>query len=292
MERRQLEYFLAVVDTGNVSAAALELHVTQPTISVALRTLEKELGGQLFSRSPTGLTLTATGQALVEPARQVLRDFSVAHERVRDVLGLAGGHLDIGAVPALASGWLMDFIVAFRKTHPEVGVRVHAEIDDETIAAQVRSGRYNLGLTVTQPTVLGLETRSVGHQTLQALMPPGTADRGEPVEVTELAVLDFVCMHRDRSISRRWFEQELSQRNLAPRVRIELGTPDGILPLVEAGAGFALWWTPMSARTGDCVLRPIRPELRRPIMLSHREGVLSPAAEAFLDIVAASDAKI
>ncbi|MGH3652353.1 LysR family transcriptional regulator [Glutamicibacter sp.] len=284
MERRQLEYFLAVVDTGNASAAALELHVTQPTISVALRTLEKEVGGQLFSRSPAGLILTATGQALVEPARQVLRDFSMAQERVRDVLGLAGGHLDIGAVPALASGWLMEFIVAFRKAHPDVGVRVHAEIDDEAIAAQVRSGRFNLGLTVAPPAVLGLETRTVGHQRLQALMPPGSANSGEPIDVTELAALDLVCMHRDRSISRRWFEQELSQRNLAPKVRIELGSPDGILPLVEAGAGFALWWTPMSARIGDCILRPLRPELRRPIILSHREGVLSPAAEAFLQI--------
>src|ERR671927_291682 len=209
MERRQLEYFLAIVDTGNVSAAALQLHVTQPTISVALRTLEKELGGQLFSRSPAGLALTATGQALVEPARQVLRDFSVARERVRDVLGFAGGHLDIAAVPALASGWLMDFVVAFRKAHPDVGVRVHAEIDDEAIAAQVRSGRVNLGLTVSQPAALGLATRTVGHQTLQALMPPGSPHDGQPVDVAELASLDFVCMHRDRSISRRWFEQEL-----------------------------------------------------------------------------------
>ena len=45
MERRQLEYFLAVVEAGSVTAAAVQLHVAQPTISVALRALEKEFGG-------------------------------------------------------------------------------------------------------------------------------------------------------------------------------------------------------------------------------------------------------
>lgn len=288
MERRQLEYFLAVVDGGSVTSAAASQHVSQPTVSVALRALEKEFGGQLFERTPNGLALAAAGRALVDPARQVLRDFSVAAESVRDVLGLAGGSLDIGAIPAVASGWLLDRLAAFRRAYPEVGLRIFPEIEDESIAALVRNGQYNLGLTVSQPDIPGLGTAEVGAQVLQALLPPGSARSGEPVTIEELAPMDLVTLHRNRSRSRRWLEARLGERGLSPRVRVELGSTDAIVPLVAAGAGYALWWTPMPALSlGECVLRPLVPGLTRPIVISYRSGVVSPAADAFLQLLGA-----
>lgn len=286
MERRQLEYFLAVVDAGSVTGAAATLHVSQPTISVALRALEKESGGQLFERSPIGLTVTAAGLALVEPARQVLRDLAVARERVRDVLGLAGGSLDIGAVPAVASGWLLGPLSAFRRAYPEVTVRVDTEIEDEIITSRVRSGHYNLGLTVSPPDSPGLSSTKVGDQVLQALLPPRSPAAGQPISIEELGGMDLVTLHRDQSRSRRWLEAQLGARDLIPRIGVELGSTDSIVPLVADGIGYALWWTPMPATSlGECVLRPLVPELQRPIFIANRSGVVSPAADAFLKIV-------
>ncbi|MGH3631406.1 MAG: LysR family transcriptional regulator, partial [Sciscionella sp.] len=74
MERRQLEYFLAVVDHGGFTAAATELHVAQPSLSHSIKTLERELGAELFHRLPRGVRLTSAGEALVAHARRVLRD--------------------------------------------------------------------------------------------------------------------------------------------------------------------------------------------------------------------------
>ena len=91
MERRQLEYFIAVVEHGGFTAAALALHVAQPSLSHAIRALEREFGGSLFHRLPHGVVLTAAGEALVRPAQQVLRDLSTAGSLVREVLGLEGG---------------------------------------------------------------------------------------------------------------------------------------------------------------------------------------------------------
>ncbi|TQJ39125.1 LysR family transcriptional regulator [Arthrobacter sp. SLBN-112] len=286
MERRQLEYFLAVAEHESATAAAAQLHVAQPTISVALRSLEKEFGGQLFERTSIGLALTAAGLALLEPARQVLRDFAVAQESVRDVLGLAAGHLDIVAVPAVAAGWLLEALVGFRRAYPQVGVRVYPETDDNAIAAEVRSGRYNLGLTVSSPVTGQLTSQQVGTQRLNALLPPGSSDASEPIGVDELAAMSLVTMHPSLSTSRRWLETQLNQRGTSPNIRIELGSTEGIMPLVTAGAGYALWWTPMmGSDIGECVLRPILPSLERPIIMSHRSGALSPATEAFLKIV-------
>lgn len=286
MERRQLEYFLAVIDEGSVTSAATALHVSQPTISVALRALEKELGGQLFERTSTGLSLAAAGRALADPARQVQRDFSVARESVRDVLCLEGGTLDIGAIPALASGWLPDRLLEFRSRYPDVSVRVYSEVEDHAVAVRVRNGEYNLGLSASTSGIPGMQATCVGEQRLQALLPPGSPDTGRHIAVEELAGMDLIALHRNRSSSRRWFEEQLAPSGLTPRVRIELPETDAIVPLVARGAGYALWWTPMlSASLGGCVLRPIRPEFTRPIFISRRDGAISPAARAFLQLL-------
>lgn len=281
VERRQLEYFLAVVEHGGVTRASAHLHVSQPTISAAIRRLEAELGGQLFERAPAGLILTAAGRALLEPARQVVRDFAVAAESTRAALGLRGGRLEICAVPAVSAGWLPPVIAAFRRAHPEVDIVVRSETDDQLIADGVRSGRDNVGLAVSAGSDAGLVTRQVGHQDLHAIFPPGSGRAGEPIDLDELADHDLVTWHR--STARRWLEAELGKRGLRMRTPVELGSVDGVLPLISEGEGYGLWWTPMSpAMVGACVLRPIRPRHRRPIVLVLRVGPLPPATHAFL----------
>lgn len=291
MDKRQLEYFLAVVQHENVSRAASYLHVSQPTVSVAIRGLEKEVGGALFERTPTGLIVTPAGQALIEPARRTVRDFEVALECTRDALGLAGGHLHIGTVPAVQAGWLTDVLAQFREAYPEVAIRVVADADDRVIAEGVRTGQFNLGLTVSESAVSGLSRSRVGTQQVAALLPPGSEKGGEAIDIDVLATMDLITMPREKSTARRWFEQVLQTRSTRPRTCIETSSIDGLLPLVTAGAGYALWWTPMAAAmVGQCVLRPIEPRLERPIYLVFRNGPHPPSTRAFMDVAGAARA--
>src|SRR6266542_1421725 len=91
MERRYLEYFVAIVDHGGFTAASQALHVAQPSLSQVIKTLERELGVELFQRLRTGSRLTSAGEALIGPARQVLREFDSARSAVSSVSGLVGG---------------------------------------------------------------------------------------------------------------------------------------------------------------------------------------------------------
>ena len=75
MDRRHLEYFLALADRGSISAAARGLGVSQPTISEALARMEKECGLTLVRRGSRGVTLTDAGRDLTGPAAQVLRAY-------------------------------------------------------------------------------------------------------------------------------------------------------------------------------------------------------------------------
>src|SRR5690348_10161914 len=98
MDSRQLEYFLAVVDHGGMSAAAAALHLSQPSLSQAIRGLERDLGVPLFHRVGRRVVPSAAGEALVPPARQVLRDLRTARASVDAVRGLDGGRLDIATL--------------------------------------------------------------------------------------------------------------------------------------------------------------------------------------------------
>jgi len=91
IDERRLRYFLAIVDEGGVTAPAVALHVAQPSLSQALRSLERELGAELFVRVGRGLALTSAGRALIGPARQVLLTIEAARAAVGEISELVGG---------------------------------------------------------------------------------------------------------------------------------------------------------------------------------------------------------
>src|SRR5947209_15167355 len=124
MDSRRLSAFLAVVDAGTVTAAAATLHVSQPALSQTIRQLEGEVGTPLFHRIGRGLVLTATGEALVGPARQVVRDVDVASRAVADVSDPAGGVLDLVVLPTLAVDPAAALVGALRRVRPNVMVRL------------------------------------------------------------------------------------------------------------------------------------------------------------------------
>src|SRR5215212_6833174 len=103
---RQLEYWVAVVDTGSFTRAAAELHVSQPGLSQQIRALETEFGGQLLERLPRGIRLTAAGKAFLPEARATVLAAERAARVAREALSLRTGQLEIATVRSVAVGIL------------------------------------------------------------------------------------------------------------------------------------------------------------------------------------------
>ena len=97
MDDRRLRCFLAVVDEGSIRRAAEALGISQSSLSQAIRALERELDVRLFDRVSEGARLTIAGEAMVSPARQVLRATDDAREAISGVVGLRAGTLGIAA---------------------------------------------------------------------------------------------------------------------------------------------------------------------------------------------------
>src|ERR1700728_260830 len=147
MDSRRLAYFVAVADHGGFTAAAKEVVVSQPALSLAVKDLEAEVGAQLFIRIGHRVSLTAAGSALLGPARQVLRDLETGRAAVAAVRGLLAGSLSLASLPTLAADPTAQMVGEFRRHHPGVRVDLAAPEDSDDLFALVESGTCELGLT-------------------------------------------------------------------------------------------------------------------------------------------------
>lgn len=294
MERRQIEYFLAVVEHGGFTAAATALHVAQPSLSHAIKVLERDLGAELFHRLPRGVRLTSAGEALIDSARRTLRDMETARATVREVTGLMAGRLDLVSLPTLALDPLATVIGRFRGTYPDVRIRLaQSELGDEVREA-VRTGAAELGLAdATTRSFEELETVPIGDQELIVTLPPGTPPPPRPLSIDTLLTMELVTGF-EGTLVRDLLTREAHARGTEPTVVVEVGHRESALHMVAAGAGCAVLPRPLArlAELEGAVLTSVEPPLEREIHLVRRPGTLSPAARAFQAMLLGEPAEV
>jgi DNA-binding transcriptional LysR family regulator len=124
MNLERLQLFLKIVDTGSVSAAGRESHVTQPAVSRSLKLLEEDIGAPLFDRQGRGLLLTAAGRALIPRAREILRDTERAREQAQRAAKEGYFDLRIGAVDSIGTHILPACLPALLRAHADLKIKL------------------------------------------------------------------------------------------------------------------------------------------------------------------------
>src|SRR6266540_325764 len=120
-----LQTFLAVVESGNYSAAAERLHMSQPAVSQHIRALEQHLDNvPLFRRIGQRMALTHAGEELVEVAREMLALSSRAEENIRVLRGQISGRVTVGCTPSSGEQLLSPLLANFRAHFPAIAVTV------------------------------------------------------------------------------------------------------------------------------------------------------------------------
>lgn len=122
MDLTHLRYFVAIAEAGTMTAAAKRLGVSQPTLTIAIHQLEKELGSTLFVRERNGVTLTSTGDELQRHALQVFTLLSQAEERIHCLETGSEGHFVLGCHESLGAYFLPGFMSGFLKAEPLIGL--------------------------------------------------------------------------------------------------------------------------------------------------------------------------
>lgn len=144
---RQLEYFVAVGETGSIARASERVNVSSPSISAAITQLEQEFGLPLFVRQHAqGLSLTQGGRQMLEQARAVLREAGVLMDIAGDISGSVRGPFSVGCLVTFAQVVLPTLRRVFEEAHPEVRLRQH-ELNQLEIFSALRRSEIDLALT-------------------------------------------------------------------------------------------------------------------------------------------------
>ncbi len=125
--------FCAVVRTGNMSAAAKELFITQPAVSMAVRQLEEKMGGALLVRTTKGVYPTAEGKLLYTYLEQALGLIHTAEEKYFQMVHMEAGELKIGASDTIIAHYLLPYLEQYHKRYPEINIKVTNKTTQESL---------------------------------------------------------------------------------------------------------------------------------------------------------------
>jgi len=224
MNLKQLEYALAVADTGSFTRAAERCHVVQSALSHQVARLEAQLGVSLFERTSRRVRLTPAGEAFVLSARPALEAAQRIADDVAAACGQVRGRLSIGEISSLTALDLVDLLALFHARYPAVDVR-WLTAKSELLVADVCERRLDVGfIGLWQGEVLqGVQHRLLGREELVAVLPPGhpLAGRGRLAlaDIADQVLVDFP----EGTGARRQTDEAFQAAGLVHRVQFEIG---------------------------------------------------------------------
>jgi DNA-binding transcriptional LysR family regulator len=240
MDIRHLEYFSEVAKHLSFTKAASTLHVSQPSISKAIKSLEEELGVPLFYRSSKQLELTDAGKAVLVNTKNVLEAFYNLTSELSDIMELKKGEIRIGIPPIVGASFFSKLISQFKESYPSVEITL-TEVGTKIIKQGVEDGSLDIGL------ICNLPIPNDSFELVQLLKDPlmVIVHRDNPLAAkrilhfSDLEEEPFILYRKDFSLHDRIID-ECAKNGFHPNVVCESSQKDFMIELVEAKLGVAL----------------------------------------------------
>jgi len=142
---KQLEYFLAIAETGSITQAAEILHVSQPPLSLQLKALEDEFGVQLFERTKRGLSITQSGRLLEQRAQEIFELINQTINEVRSKTVSPKIEIRIGTINSVSNRLIPSWIYTYKCSYPNVDIQI-SEASTTDILFYLDERKIDLGI--------------------------------------------------------------------------------------------------------------------------------------------------
>jgi DNA-binding transcriptional LysR family regulator len=274
----RLKVFRAVAEHLNFRRAAEELCLTQPAVTLQIKTLEQQLGVQIFDRSGSRISLTPAGALLLKYARKIEQLETVATAALSEFAGEPRGELRIGASLTIAQYILPHILGEFQRQHPQIQPHV-ITCNTEQVLESLIAHNVSLGFVEGPAMRRDVRTEMFLEDEIVLMVPPAH----------EWSVQGFVDPHelkqerllmRERgSGTRRVIEMALQKHGVKPKdlhLAMEVDSTEGIITAVEAGLGIgfaSLWSIRKELQLGTICTVPIRGfRITRPLSVAYAVG--------------------
>lgn len=281
MDIRTMQYYLAVVREGTISAAAESLHVAQPSLSRQMKELEEELGVCLFERGNRKITLTEEGMLLRKRAEEMVRLMQLTKEEISQVKNHISGIVRIGAGESLSFHYLSRTAAVLYEEQPDIRFQITSG-DTRDLMDELDNGLIDFAVIFTDVDhTLYQSIQLPAEDCFGILMPKDCAlAEKDEIHISDLEGLPIIVSRAAEPMFSG--SKELSSLNIVATYNLIYNAS----LLVEDGLGYAICFDRLINTTGDnplCV-RPIVPQIKNAGSLIWKKyEVFSPAVQLFID---------
>ena len=291
---RQLRALAAVQKHRSVTAAAKQLHLTQPAVTLQLRNLQALAGLPLIQRTSDGMLLTDAGREVLALSERIEAAIADCETSIEMMAGKTAGRIAIGAV-STAKYFVPFAISGFSRLYPDVEVTLSIGNRQE-IGNALRGYDLDIAIMGRPPVGIDMEVQLIGDHPHVIIAPTGhPLARKSRLKLAELADQTFLT-REPGSGTRGLMEQLFEAGHVVPKIGMAMSSNETIKQAVIAGLGIAF----ISAHTVATELDERRlvtldvdglPVVRQWFVVARRDKVLLPPAQAMLDFLGAKGAQ-
>ncbi|MCC8437300.1 LysR family transcriptional regulator [Brevibacillus sp. M2.1A] len=288
MDIKHLHYFVTVCDQLSYSKAAQKLHISQPSLSNAIKNLEQEVGSPLLERNTRKMELTDAGKILYQKALLLLSQMNMLKKEMEEVKLTGSGDLIIGIIESVKH-WIPKVIRGYQGRFPSINIKLIEVLSGKAVKESLR--KYHTHLLITNQFINEEDIESIAlydERLMLVLHKDHALAEKESVRLKDLANEPFIIstegfQTREDILTAFSFEQ------VDPQIKFEIERFETALTLVRENLGVTI--IPENYLSGSTDASLVRktidsPALERTVYLAYlKNRYLAPAVQAFLEEV-------
>lgn len=285
MEIRQLEYFQMTCRLNSISKAAEQLHVAQPSVSIAIQKLEEELGVQLFQRTQRRIALTSEGHIFLQRVNTILTHINDSINEMKDLQMHPKSSIKIGIPPMIGILLFPEIFAQFRKQYPHIEISA-VEGGSLSIQNLVEQNRIDIGIITQSKSSPLLKTLPITTGQIHVCLPlhhPLSSLSSIPFE--QLRNQPFILLKED-TYNRKRVIEECKKHHFTPNIVFSSSQIETIINLLELDIGISFLFDAIAKKYPSIYSCPLSDPLDFQIVLAWNPNkYLTNAVKAFIDFM-------
>lgn len=230
--------FITVSDEKSISRGAEKLLISQPAVTQSIKTLEEELGGKLFIRTPKGVVLTNEGEELYKYIKEGMNYFLNGTNKFTSLKELEEGSLNIGSTSIISEIYLIPYLKEFHQNYPNIIINITNDLTDNLIK-RLRNGSCDIIITGIPKE----KSKDIKYETLKELTDifvGGTKYKNKNYKNIESLLKESIIIQYAPSVTRINFNNFLKENELTCIPKMEVASHHLLTSLTEANFGIGV----------------------------------------------------
>ena len=230
--------FYEVALSKSISKGAKNLMISQPAVTQSIKTLENELGGKLFIRTPKGVILTNEGQELFNYVKEGMNYFLNGTNKFMSLKNLDSGVLKIGSTTTISENYLMPYLKKYHELYPNIKISITNNLTDNLLK-DLRNG--NLDIVIISIPKYNIKDLNINYiKDLNDIFVGGTNYKNKKYQDITKLLEENIILQKSPSVTRNNFDEYLKENKLICNPNMEVVSHNLLTKLIESNFGIGL----------------------------------------------------